>query len=354
MIQDVHVEELVNLIRTGKVTAVDVRSPQEYREATIPGSLNIPLFDDEERKEIGILYKQVSIQAAKERGLEIVSRKLPDFIKAFAQISGRKAVFCWRGGMRSKTTATVLSLMGIPAYRLHGGYRAYRKWVVDSLEAYRLKPSVIVINGYTGTGKTKILRILSEKGYPVIDLEGLAQHRGSIFGQIGLEPNNQKTFDALLLERLAEVNDAPYVLIEAESPRVGKVVLPEFLIRAKETGVQLFLEMPVKERVRHILEDYEPIRHHEACLAAFMRIKQRIHTPAAKAIEEDLKNGRYDSAVEALLAYYYDSRYEYAVREYAGERIKLKVNHAEEAVEKIVGFLERGMLAPAGPAATTQ
>lgn len=349
MFQDVHVEELLNLMRTGKVTAVDVRSPQEFREATIPGSSNIPLFDDEERKEIGILYKQVSVQAAKEKGLEIVSRKLPEFVKAFAQISGRKAVFCWRGGMRSKTTATVLSLMGISAYRLNGGYRAYRKWVVESLDSYRLKPSVIVINGYTGTGKTKILRILSKKGYPVLDLEGLAQHRGSIFGQIGLKPNNQKTFDALLLERLAEVNDAPYVLIEAESPRIGKVVLPNFLIRAKEAGVQLFLEMPVSERVRYILEDYQPTTHHEECLTAFSRIKPRIHTPAAKAIEHDLQNGRYDFAVAALLAYYYDPRYEHAMQEYDGERIRLKVSHAEEAVHEIVRLLERGKLAPAEP-----
>jgi tRNA 2-selenouridine synthase len=132
MFQDLTLEELTSLRRKKDLVLIDVRSNSEFEESTIPGSLNIPLFNDAERAEIGTLYKQVSIQAAKERGLEIVSAKLPGFIKQFEQIPGKKAVFCWRGGMRSKTTATVLSLMGIHAYRLTGGYRAYRQSILKS------------------------------------------------------------------------------------------------------------------------------------------------------------------------------------------------------------------------------
>jgi tRNA 2-selenouridine synthase len=126
LFQDISIEELLELQHKKELVLIDVRSPSEYSDATIPGSLNIPLFNDTERAEIGTLYKQVSVQAAKEKGLEIVSAKLPAFIKTFEQTAGQKTVFCWRGGMRSKTTATVLSLMGIRVYRISGGIRAYR------------------------------------------------------------------------------------------------------------------------------------------------------------------------------------------------------------------------------------
>src|SRR5690606_11198772 len=132
---------------------------------------------------------------------------------SFAEIPGKKAVFCWRGGMRSKTTATVLSLMDIHAYRIAGGYRAYRQWVVQQLEELTL-PEAIVIHGNTGSGKTALLRRLKEKGYPVLDLEGMAGHRGSIFGQIGLRAHNQKTFDSLLVDELLRYRESPYVLLE--------------------------------------------------------------------------------------------------------------------------------------------
>lgn len=256
--QDISVEDLLSLKEKGELTVIDVRSPSEFKEATIPGSMNIPFFNDEERAEVGTIYKQVSAEAAKERGLEIVSAKLPAFIKGFSKIEGEKAVFCWRGGMRSRTSATVLSLMGIKAFRLDGGYRSYRNWVVDELNTIDLKPEVLVLNGYTGSGKTTILRQLDEEGLSVIDLEGLANHRGSIFGQIGLEPNNQKKFDALLVESIKRIQHSPYVLLEGESKRIGKVTIPDFVLEKKVQGRQLFIEMPIEERIKHILEVYHP------------------------------------------------------------------------------------------------
>jgi len=339
--QDITIEQLLARRTKGELTLIDVRSPSEYQENTIPGSLNIPIFDDAERAEIGTIYKQVSVEAAKERGLEIVSAKLPTFIKTFAQIEGPKAVFCWRGGMRSKTSATVLDLMGIRASRLIGGIRAYRQWVVSTLEELPLPPVAYVINGNTGSGKTLMLRRLMEEGYPVMDLEAMAGHRGSIFGHIGLRANNQKSFEALLVEQALILQDAPYVLIEGESKRIGKAILPEPVVQMKEAGIQLFIDLPLEERVRHILEDYQPLEHKDDLLQAFKHIKNRIHTPVAKEIEANLLIGQYERAVKLLLEHYYDPRYAHAMSQYEGEQIVIHADTIEEAVDAVKAQLPK-------------
>lgn len=340
MFQDVTLEQLFEMNETGDLQMIDVRSPSEFAELTIPGAINIPFFNDEERKEIGTLYKQVSVKKAKERGLEIMSAKLPAFVKQFAAISERKAVFCWRGGMRSKTTATVLSLMGIHAYRLTGGIRTYRQWVLSTLEQFQFTPKCIVLSGNTGTGKTKILRQLAAEGYPVIDLELLAGHRGSIFGEIGLHANNQKVFEALLVHELLKYKDSPYVIVEAESKRIGKAVLPQFLVEAKEKGLQLQLEIPLSERVKNIMEDYEPHAHKEASIEAFQHIQKRIHTPIALQIEQALVQNRFEEAIAFLLQYYYDSRYEYAGQQYEMAPIVCQANDIADAVSQIKAKLK--------------
>ncbi|PYI56143.1 tRNA 2-selenouridine(34) synthase MnmH [Paenibacillus flagellatus] len=349
MFQDIDVGKLLELQKQGELALVDVRSPQEFEESTVPGSVNVPLFDDAERAEIGTLYKQVSVQAAKDRGLEIVSAKLPDFVRSFAAIPGRKAVFCWRGGMRSRTTATLLSLMDIRVYRLAGGYRAFRRWVVETLEQFEFKPRAIVLNGNTGTGKTDILHRLAADGYPVLDLEGMAGHRGSIFGQIGMKPNNQKTFEALLALRLLELNDKPYVVMEGESRRIGKACLPPFLVEAKERGEQLLLELPLAERVRHIVERYEPHRHKAECIEAFGRIRRRIHTPIAAEIGRAMHEDRFADACALLLESYYDPRYEHAVSSYAdGNVTVVRAETVDEAYRLVKERLEAPAEAGAG------
>ncbi|TMV43587.1 tRNA 2-selenouridine(34) synthase MnmH [Paenibacillus mesophilus] len=349
MLQDLALTDLIDLRGTKELVLIDVRSPSEYKHSSIPGSLNIPLFDDAERAEIGTLYKQVSIQAAKERGLEIVSAKLPAFIRRFAEIPGSKAVFCWRGGMRSKTTATLLSLMGIRAYRLTGGYRAYRKWVVDELDKIASEfPAVpYVINGYTGSGKTEILHCLKQRGHPVLDLESMAGHRGSIFGHIGLEANNQKTFDSLLIDELIQMDGASYFIFEAESKRIGKVALPEPIIQKKEQAHQIWLDVPLEVRIGHILDDYKPWDHIEECILSFLKIKSRIHTPIAAEIEKCLKEGDFRRAVELLLVHYYDPRYDHSVTGYGyAPGTVVSANSIPEAVEIIENMILKQVKEP--------
>jgi tRNA 2-selenouridine synthase len=338
---EITLEQLRELQNKQHLTLIDVRSPDEYADSTIPSSINIAIFDNEERKRIGTLYKQESAQAATEKGFEIFSAKLPELVKQYEQFPHEKVVFCWRGGMRSKASATMLSLMGIKCYRLKGGYRAYRRWVVEQLEYYEFKPKCIVLNGLTGSGKTRILHCLTEQGYPVLDFEGMAQHRGSVFGQIGLKPNNQKTFDAELFEKLIQYKETPFVLVEAESKRIGKILIPNFLTNAKEVGVVIFLDMPVAERVRNLIEDYRPNDHKEEFIESFLRIKSKIHTPVAASIEKYLREGQFVEAFTLLLEYYYDPRYEHAADIYPVEFIVRKVENIKEGVEAVKQEIEK-------------
>lgn len=344
MFQDITVAEWLKLKKEQHCTVIDVRSPSEYADGTIPDSLNIPLFDDAERAEIGTLYKQSSAVDAKQRGLEIVSAKLPEYIQKIGSLPHSKVVFCWRGGMRSKTAATVLSLMGIKVYRLNGGVRAYRRWVSETLQDFSFKPYPIVIQGNTGTGKTELLLRLAAEDYPVLDLEGLAGHRGSIFGGIGKESRNQKTFESLLLARLLALQSSPYVLFEAESKRIGKVMVPDFLLDQKKAGSQIVIKLPMQERVKQILQDYKPWQHQEACLKAYERIKQRIHTPVAKQIQLHLEAEEYAPAVELLLQYYYDPRYAHSAKAYPDPPSHtIQAKHIDDACDQLKQCLQEGI-----------
>lgn len=340
MVDDIKLTDLLNKQEKGNHTLVDVRSPKEFNEATIPGSINIPIFTTEERAEIGTLYKQVSQEAAKNRGLNIFSEKLPAFINEFKKIDTPITVFCWRGGMRSKTAATVLNLMDIHVTRLHGGIKAYRQWVVAELDKEIFEPNLYVLNGYTGSGKTIMLDKLSEKGYPVIDLEKMANHRGSIFGQIGLTPNKQKKFESLLVEAMNKYADEPFIFIEGESKRIGKVTLPDFFYDKKEASAQLFIDLPFEQRVDIILDEYHPYDNPDLFIDAFNIIKKHIHTPIAVEIEDALQTSDFYTAIKLLLEYYYDPRYDHHVDKYKKNQIvSIKATTVDNAIEQVEQFI---------------
>ncbi|MSR86470.1 tRNA 2-selenouridine(34) synthase MnmH, partial [Candidatus Woesearchaeota archaeon] len=195
---------------------VDVRSPKEFIEDHIPGAINIPLFSNEERAIVGTLYKQVGKDVAIDKGLEIVGHKLPEMIQEYQTLKEKRIiVYCWRGGMRSGSVVGLLQSLKFDVVQLENGYKDYRRFVREQLDRVHI-PSLVILYGLTGSGKTEILGKIKNS----IDLEGLAQHRGSIFGDIGLTQRSQKMFESLLLKRLIELQQEKVVFIEGESRRI--------------------------------------------------------------------------------------------------------------------------------------
>jgi tRNA 2-selenouridine synthase len=239
---------------------IDIRSPHEFGQGSIPGSINIPLFNDEEREIIGIIYKDDQ-HKARIKGLNFATRKLPDLIEKIKTMSSEKTpvLYCWRGGMRSTSLYSLLEMMEIPGYKLKGGYKSFRRFILDQLDNYELKKPVFVLNGLTGVGKTEVLHILTEMGCPTIDLEGLACHRGSLFGHLGIKNLcRQKDFDALLWNRLEELKEADYLIVEGEGKRIGSIYQPEFLFRAITEENHILLTAPLENRVNRLLKEYTP------------------------------------------------------------------------------------------------
>lgn len=299
---------------------VDARSPAEYAAATIPGAINVPILDDAERAEVGTLYKQVGRQAARQRGVEIVAPKIPALLAQVAanrpSASPAVVVFCWRGGMRSKALTQFLELAGIPARQLAGGHKAFRTLVCSFFEQGEWG-RLLVLRGLTGVGKTGLLRRLAAEGYPVLDLEGLANHRGSAFGHLGLPAQpTQRMFEALLWDSLRRIPPGSYALAEGESRHIGRVALPVRLYQALQTEISLWIEAPLATRVRNILADY-PARDHlrEQFAAPLRALKERCGQQAVEEMLALLERGAWEELVSELMLRYYDPLYRHTLPE---------------------------------------
>jgi tRNA 2-selenouridine synthase len=307
----------------------DVRSPKEYEEYHIPGAKCLSIFSNEERAEIGTLYKQAGKEIAVERGLELVAPKLTSFfqkIKAeMHQNPGKQVViYCARGGMRSKSISQTMNLMGINCLQLDGGIRSYRKLIDQFFQNMeQQKKKIIVIEGHTGTMKTRVLEKLQQDGYPVINLEKMAGHKGSIFGGIGEAPAAQKKFESRLFERLRELKDASAFIIESESKRIGKVIVPDFLLEGKYTGIRLRVHIPFSMRVKFICEVYNPSLHKEKIDEAVEKLSKRIHPLIMTEIQDAVLNNAYEKVVAYLLENYYDPKYDYSQQKYDSSSIEV-------------------------------
>lgn len=319
--KDIHIQEAFN---RKDIRWIDVRSPGEYSTATIPGAVNVPLFTDDERARVGTLYKKQGREQAIHLGLELVSPKIPDFIRRIqAATEGKNPLFfCWRGGMRSQTMATFMDLIQQPPFRLIGGYRSYREWIKTSLKDYPLTAKMIVLHGLTGVGKTAVLHQLEALGAPVLDLEGMAGHRGSAFGSLGeVTPRNQRMFDSYLHLKLESLKDEPFIFMEAESKRIGRVHMPDFLIAAKEQGIPILLEASLASRTQHLLETYldtetDPEGFHYEVKGALQRIERKLHPAIRKELNDAVHSRNYTFLVHTLLYQYYDPRYRHTQQFY--------------------------------------
>ena len=287
---------------------VDVRTPAEYDTGHIPGAVNIPLFSNEERAKVGTLYKQVSVERAYEEGYRFVTPKLDWYIHEARKVAvdGHVVIYCWRGGMRSRSIADHLSENGIgQVYVIEGGYKAFRQHALDSFE----KPEVIrVLGGYTGSGKTRILKELEGKGEQVIDLEGVAHHKGSAFGSIGEteQPKNEH-FTNLLFWEWRKLDFARSVWLEDESIHIGRVFIPENLFERMRQATLYFLKIPKEQRAQLLVEIYAGIDSGKLAESVRKISKRLGGLRTAEALEALQRNDYYEAAIITLD--YYDKFY---------------------------------------------
>ncbi|MBH0156013.1 tRNA 2-selenouridine(34) synthase MnmH [Fictibacillus sp. 5RED26] len=325
----------------------DVRSPKEFEEYHIPGAFNVSIFSNEERAEIGTLYKQESKEAAMERGLQVVAPKLPSLYNQINSQSKENpekqvVIYCARGGFRSRSIAQTMSMMGIKTLQLDGGIRSYRKKIDAFFREMEAEPrKIIVLEGHTGTMKTKLLKQLQEEGYPVLNLEEMAGHKGSIFGKIGEHPSSQKKFESRLYEQLQKSEKSTAIIIESESKRIGRVVVPNFLLEGKYSGVRIHVELPFHLRVKYICNVYEPLLHKDEIIEAVNKLSKRIPTAIMLDIQENLKTLNYENVVSLLLENYYDPKYDYAQQQYESECIKLNSDSYQGVYTKVKNVLDQ-------------
>ena len=309
------------LEKLSDVPLVDVRSPGEYANGHIPGSINIPLFTNEERAAIGTVYKQRSKELAIELGFEFVHPKRDHLFNQSNAASNQKgiAIHCWRGGMRSRLFAEHLIQYGLPkVFVITGGYKAFRKAVVKSFEQ---DLSLTTIGGYTGSGKTETLIAISNAGEQFIDLEKHAHHRGSAFGGLGF-PNQPTTehFENKLYMDWRGFDFSKRIWIEDESRTIGSVLLPPALYAQIRNKPVTFLQIPIEERIRFLVSQYGQISP-EMIQSAVERITRKLGGQNAKEAIKYLNEGNLEEGTRVVLRYY-DKLYEKGL----GRRIPSLVN----------------------------
>ena len=239
---------------------IDVRSPGEFAEDHIPGSINLPVLSDAERERIGTMYKQISSFEAKKAGAALVSRNIARTLEGYLADkprSYRPLVYCWRGGSRSGSLTHILQKIGFPAMQLDGGYKAYRRHVISELAQLPSLFAYRVVCGTTGSGKSRLLQELEKAGAQVLDLEALAAHRGSLLGALPEQPQPpQKSFESAVWFALSRFDPERSVYVESESKKIGALRVPDALITAMRASPCIRLEVPQDARVKLLTEDY--------------------------------------------------------------------------------------------------
>jgi tRNA 2-selenouridine synthase len=289
---------------------LDVRSPSEYEQGHIPQARSLPLFSDEERAVVGTLYKKKGKKIAIRKGLELIGPKMYSLVEQVDQMleadEQKIHLYCWRGGMRSSSVALLLHTAGFNVSVLEGGYKAYRRWGTQLLEQdWNLR----IITGHTGSGKTEVLQQLSSLGQQVLDLEGLANHRGSSFGALGKEAQpSTEHFHNLIVDHLISLSIDRPVWLEDESIRIGKCHIPEnFFLKMKECKWYR-LERGRQNRIEHIIQLYGDAPKEEIA-EAILRLEKRLGNMRTKECLSAL-NAKDEQLCTDLLLDYYDKFYE--------------------------------------------
>ena len=309
---------LTQLVRYADLAAfdeiIDVRTPAEFAEDHAPGAINCPVLDDAQRVEVGTLYKQISPFAAKKIGAAYVAENVARHLRERfldRPKSWRPLVMCWRGGERSGAMTHILRRVGWDAQQLEGGYKAYRRLVVDTLVEQPRDFAFQVVCGATGSGKSRLLQALAARGAQVLDLEALACHKGSVLGVLpDAEQPSQKAFETRLLAALAGLDPARPVFVEAESRKIGRLHLPDTLLEGLRAGACIEVDAEFSARVEFLLRDYDYF------LAAPDWLNQRLDAlrplqghETVKRWQDLARSGAWRQLVSELLGQHYDPLY---------------------------------------------
>lgn len=291
---------------------VDVRSPSEFAQGHIPGAINLPLFTDEDRARVGTVYKKVGRSEAIDLGLDIVGPRMSGFVQAARVFAPAKQVFvhCWRGGMRSASMSWLLETAGFRTHVLKGGYKAYRNYIRENLVTGK---KFIILGGLTGSGKTLWLKKLAECGEPVVDLERLANHRGSVFGGIGLgiQPTNEQ-FENNLFRDLQSFQPGQVIWLEDESRQIGRIFMPEPVFLAMTASPLIRIKVHEKLRIKVILDEYGGLDPGKLA-ASVQQISKRLGGLVTSQCLELIENGDLSGVIRLLLPYY-DKTYSHSLQ----------------------------------------
>ena len=298
------------MIKDGKkIIFVDMRSPKEFCDYKIPGAINLPILDDNEREVVGRTYVKESVEKAKYLGINFAKDKLPAYYQKIIDLKksyDEVVLYCSRGGYRSNVFFSFLRSLGIDVKKLIGGYKSYRKYIRENLDSLIREKEFIVLCGKTGVGKTEILNKL-KSSYPVLNLEGLANHRGSNFGGIGLDHQpSQKYFESLLFDALE--GDEKIFFTEGESSKIGNIQLPKTLIEKISSGRKIIIEDHINSRIKRIKRDYN-LSDKDEIYKSLLEIKKFISPEKEKIYLEKFHEGDYDFLIRDLLINYYDPHY---------------------------------------------
>ena len=283
---------------------LDVRSPGEFTKGQIPGAFNLPVFSDEERVRVGTLYKRRSREVAFLEGLDFIAPKLRFFVEEAKRLAPHKKILihCWRGGLRSQSMAVLLEAAGFSCRILEGGYKAYRTYCREEL--LDKDASFILVGGKTGSGKTVILHELIHLQEQVIDLEGLANHKGSVFGMLGQEQQpTQEQFENNLYECFSNFDAKKRIWIESENQSIGHAFIPHEVFKTFRDSPIFVIERPLKHRINRLVNDYGQFRKRDL-INAFKKIEQRLGGQHLKAALEAIEVGDAERACTIALSYY--------------------------------------------------
>ena len=296
---------------------IDVRAPAEFAEDHLPGAINLPVLNDAERTEIGTLQKQVGPFEAKRRGAALVARNIARHLETElcnAPRDFKPLVYCWRGGQRSGAMAQILSEIGWKTTVIEGGYKNYRKQVLEQLDSISRRLKLVILRGATGTAKTQILHAAERKGAQVIDLEGLAHHRGSLLGpEPGIDQPSQRQFESDLAAVLARLDIEQPVFIEAESNKIGAIHIPKELWHVMKDAPSVSLSVPFKARVAFLLRDYaHVIAEPERIDPLLDWVVSRIGPGAVKEWRALITASDWSGFVSRVLEDHYDPAYRHS------------------------------------------